>query len=66
MFKLLIVFLFSITIQGCSSNFNKLEESDGTDINIAIKDIKKACKELADNNSDEFLECFKSNTLKIE
>lgn len=53
MSKLLIVFLFSITIQGCSSNFNKLEESDGTDIKIAIKDIKKACKELSDNNSDE-------------
>ncbi len=62
MIKIFIFILFSLIIQGCSSNFKKIEEHKNTDIPVAIKDIKKACKEL----SDEFLECFKSNVQKIE
>ncbi len=66
MIKIFIFILFSLIIQGCSSNFKKIEEHKNTDIPVAIKDIKKACKELSDDNSDEFLECFKSNVQKIE
>lgn len=63
MSKILTVSFFILFIQGCSSN--KLE-SDTIDLSIAVKDVKKACKELSDDNYEEFLECFKINVHKIE
>lgn len=66
MIKFFSVILFSVIIQGCSSNFKKVEQTESTDIQSSVADVKKACKELSNHNSEEFLECFKFNIQKIE